>query len=240
MNNIKIKEAAEAVIKDNPKKRILSFPWNHSVHWIKRKISNGRSRLVKYSTEKEFNYEVARLSIAAQVQPSLVPSLEVLTSDYIVTEDGGPILADWVESTHISQEEKLHILELAGKGLAELHTSGIVHGRPALRDITYKNGQITFLDWQNRFYFRNAEDRKVQDYLMLLHGIYRENYKDENLFIDAVQKGYTDTAGTDIIKLSKQLLDRYNFIGILAKNVRRFHWTDVDAAGKIFARFAER
>ncbi len=148
MNDEKIKETAESAILENPDRRIISFSLNGKTYWIKRKLSNQRNTWIKYSAEKEFLYEAARITIAAQARPELVPPVEALTSDYIVTGDSGPSLCDWVENPRLPADRKLHILEMTGEGLAKLHESKIIHGRPALRDITFKNEKITFLDWQ--------------------------------------------------------------------------------------------
>ena len=237
MNDEKIKTAAEAVIKKNPTRRIISFPWNGTTYWVKRKINNRRNTWFKYSAEKEFLYEVARITIAAQAHPELTPLIKVLTSDYIVTGDSGPDLCYWMETPDLEKDEKLRILELAGAGLATLHKSDIIHGRPALRDITFKNEKITFLDWQSRLYFNDISKQKIQDVLMLLHGLYRENYEEESLYAAALEKGYKHIAGEKTWKETKQLLKKYRFVGKIAKKLNRFHWKDIEAMKKIYAHF---
>ena len=237
MNDEKIKTAAEAVIQKNPTRRIISFPWNGTTYWVKRKINNRRNTWFKYSAEKEFLYEAARITIAAQARPELVPPVEALTSDYIVTGDSGPSLCDWVENPKLPADRKLHILEMTGEGLAKLHESKIIHGRPALRDITFKNEKITFLDWQSRLYFNDISKQKIQDVLMLLHGLYRENYEEETLYAAALEKGYKHIAGEKTWKETEQLLKKYRFVGKIAKKLNRFHWKDLEAAEKIYAHF---
>ena len=237
MNDEKIKTAAEAVIQKNPTRRIISFPWNGTTYWVKRKINNRRNTWFKYSAEKEFLYEVARITIAARVHPELVPHIEVLTPDYIVTADSGPDLCYWMKTPDLDKDEKLRILESAGAGLAKLHESKIIHGRPALRDITFKNENITFLDWQSRLYFKDISKQKIQDVLMLLHGLYRENYTEEALYAGALEKGYKNAAGEETWEETSQLLKKYRLIGQAAKKLNRFHWKDIEATKKIYAHF---
>ena len=237
MNDEKIKTAAEAAIQKNPTRRIISFPWNGATYWIKRKLSNRRNTWLKYSAEKEFLYEVARITIAARVHPELVPHIEVLTPDYIVTADSGPDLCYWMRTPDLDKDEKLRILESAGAGLAKLHESGIIHGRPALRDITWKDKKITFLDWQSRLYFKDMAKQKIQDVLMLLHGLYRENYEEETLYAAALEKGYKNTAGEKTWEETRQLLKKYCLIGQAAKKLNRFHWKDIEALEKIYIYF---
>ena len=237
MNDEKIKETAESAILENPGRRIISFSLSGKTYWIKRKLSNRRKAWIKYSAEKEFLYEAARITIAARVHPELVPHIEVLTPDYIVTADSGPDLCYWMKTPDLDKDEKLRILELTGAGLATLHKSDIIHGRPALRDITCKNENITFLDWQSRLYFKDISKQKIQDVLMLLHGLYRENYTEEALYAGALEKGYKNAAGEETWEETSQLLKKYRLIGQAAKKLNRFHWKDIEATKKIYAHF---
>lgn len=147
----RLRRMADRVISERPSDRVLNFTLDGEEYWIKRKLGNGRNQLVKYSVEKEFYYEIARMTIAGRNNPDLVPEIEVLTPDYMVTKDGGPTVKNWLDSDK-SEAEKELILEEAGAALAALHKNGIVHGRPALRDITWNDGVIHFLDWENRMY----------------------------------------------------------------------------------------
>lgn len=143
----RLRRMADRLISERPSDRVLNFTLDDQKYWIKRKLGNGRNQLVKYSVEKEFYYEIARMTIAGRNNPDLVPEIEVLTPDYMVTKDGGPTVKNWLDSDK-SEAEKELILEEAGAALAALHKNGIVHGRPALRDITWNDGVIHFLDWK--------------------------------------------------------------------------------------------
>ena len=144
----RIQTMAEQLIRENPKRRILDFTLEGQKYWIKRKLGNGRNQLVKYSVEKEFYYEIARMTIAGRFHPELVPHMVCLTPDYMVTLDGGPTLKNVLGSKR-EEAEKEGILEDTGAALASLHHDGIIHGRPALRDITYRDGKLTFLGKPN-------------------------------------------------------------------------------------------
>ena len=135
MEEARIQSMAEQLIRENPKARILDFTLEGQKYWIKRKLGNGRNQLVKYSVEKEFYYEIARMTIAGESHPELVPNIQVLTPDYMVTLDGGPTLKNILGSKR-REEEKKDILGETGAALAALHHDGVIHGRPALRDIT--------------------------------------------------------------------------------------------------------
>lgn len=105
-----IQTRAEEIIREHPESRILNFTFDRKKYWIKRKMGNGRNQWIKYSVEKEFYYELARMRIAGEFHPELIPNLVLLTSDYMVTEDGGPTLKNMLDSD-IPEEEKLSILK---------------------------------------------------------------------------------------------------------------------------------
>lgn len=142
-----LRNAAEKAIREHESERVISFIWNSRKYWIKRKLGNGRNQLVKYSVEKEFYYEIARRTIAKNACPDLVPDMPVLTPDYMVIEDGGMTVKSWLDQD-IPEEEKREILRRAGTALCRLHRAGIVHGRPALRDITA--GTAGFPSWTGK------------------------------------------------------------------------------------------
>ena len=121
----RIQTMAEQLIRENPKRRILDFTLEGQKYWIKRKLGNGRNQLVKYSVEKEFYYEIARMTIAGRFHPELVPHMVCLTPDYMVTLDGGPTLKNVLGSKR-EEEEKEGILEDTGAALASLHHDGII------------------------------------------------------------------------------------------------------------------
>lgn len=109
----RLRRMADRVISERPSDRVLNFTLDDQKYWIKRKLGNGRNQLVKYSVEKEFYYEIARMTIAGRNNPDLVPEIEVLTPDYMVTKDGGPTVKNWLDSDK-SEAEKELILEEAG------------------------------------------------------------------------------------------------------------------------------
>lgn len=95
MNTEIIKQAAKKEIACHPDQKNIRFKIDDTIFWIKRKYSNKRNRLIKQPPETEFLFEVARIAIAAKACPGLVPQIEVLTSEYMVTRDGGPTIEDW-------------------------------------------------------------------------------------------------------------------------------------------------
>lgn len=229
----RIKVETEAVIRERPAARVFSLDIEGEKFWVKRKIGNGRKQLVKYSVEKEFFYEIARMTIAGRNCPDLVPEMVVLTPDYMVTRDGGPMLKSWLDKD-ISEEEKETILEKAGASLARLHEKNIVHGRPALRDVTWNGESMHFLDWENRMYAKSLEEQKAIDFILMLHGIGRENYANEKDRMEAVFKGYENQGGMATIQEAKRFLQKHSFIGTVTEKLAPFKMKDVESVRKVY------
>lgn len=188
---------------------------------------------MKYSVEKEFYYEIARMTIAGRNNPDLVPEIEVLTPDYMVTKDGGPTVKNWLDSDK-SEAEKELILEEAGAALAALHKNGIVHGRPALRDITWNDGVIHFLDWENRMYSQDPATQKALDFLLLLQGIYRENYPEARERADALERGYVKNGGEETREEARRFLMKHSIVGSLTRQLAPFKMKDIESVRKIY------
>ena len=123
--------SAEKCVNAHPGERVIPFLWEGEKFWIKKKQSNHRVQAVKFSAEREFYYEIARISIAEKLT-DCAPEIFFLTDDYMVLKDGGPTVQHWLLSDRL-EEEKLHILHAAGRALGQLHQAGLWHGRPALR-----------------------------------------------------------------------------------------------------------
>ena len=229
----RIQNMAEQIIREHPKSRVLNFTLGGKKYWIKRKMGNGRKQWAKYSIEKEFYYELARMRIAGEFHPELIPRLALLTSDYMVTEDGGPTLKNMLDSS-IPEEEKLEILKKAGAALASLHQDGIIHGRPALRDITYRDGKFTFLDWENRLYTKDRDEQKAIDFLIFLHSVCREDYASEKKRVAALIEGYKENGGEETVIAARDFLNRHSLIGKITRLLAPFRMVDVESLRKLY------
>lgn len=228
-----IRESVAADIRQRPAVRVFPITIGDEKFWVKRRLGNGRNQLVKYSVEKEFYYEIARRSIAEMNCPDLVTDLVVLTPDYMVTRDGGSNVKDWLDKD-IPEEEKEHILERAGEALASLHQCDIVHGRPALRDMTWDGKHLTFLDWENRMYSKDREEQKAIDLILILQGLCRENYEEEKARVKAILKGYISHGGEGTLEGARAFLQKHHVVGMLTKKLKPFHMVDVESVRKVY------
>ena len=187
-NDPRLKQAAEEAIAKAVDRRVISFTLDGETYWIKRKMGNGRKQFAKYSVEKEFYFEVAKMTIA-------------------------------------------------GRALCSLHQAGIVHGRPALRDITWKEGNFTFLDWENRMFTKDIEEQKAVDLILLLHGLAREDYREEGHRMEALDRGYLAQGGEKTRENAIRLFRKHGVLCRIVKALSPFHMVDVEAARKVCEYF---
>lgn len=72
-----------------------------------------------------------------------VPRVVTVSRHVLVTEDAGPSLESLLRA---EPERADYYVTKAFDALLMLHTKRLVHGRPFLRDMTYLNGTVHFLD----------------------------------------------------------------------------------------------
>ncbi|VEH66918.1 protein kinase-like domain protein [Rodentibacter pneumotropicus] len=53
-------------------------------------------------------------------------------------------ISQWTDDPSCSEEQKFSILSDASQALIGLHKKGLVHGRPAIRDIIWNNSKVIF------------------------------------------------------------------------------------------------
>lgn len=86
-----------------------------------------------------------------------LPVAEVVMAGegWMVLADAGPVLPVVVADPGRDQAEKLAAFIAAGRALGRLHQAGLVHGRPAMRDICWDGHEARFIDLE-----RFRPDRK--------------------------------------------------------------------------------
>lgn len=114
--------------------------------WLKRvERLSGRLRLQKGNPARTFELERAGLAALAKAG---VPVAAVVAEgpDWILMPDAGPVLTRVVGEPGRSDAEKLAAFAATGRALGRLHWAGLVHGRPAVRDICWDGSDVRFID----------------------------------------------------------------------------------------------
>lgn len=104
-----------------------------------------------------------------------VPDVLLATEKYLVLEDTGRVLSEMLNDPSITLQEKEKIIMELSAELAAMHNKGYYHSRPALRDITYKEGHIYFMDFEeNLEESLTIKEAIIRDGFLYVHTLYRK------------------------------------------------------------------
>ncbi len=141
--------------------------WNGVPAWCKRpETLSLRYRLQKGDPQKSFQTELQTYKMLAARG---LPGPEVLSahSNYIVFKHAGVTLRAILKDKTTPQSCADDALTAAARALAQLHSRGVAHGRPAPRDICLDNrGKVTFLDWEFYAQRRNTPRGFARDFIV--------------------------------------------------------------------------
>jgi tRNA A-37 threonylcarbamoyl transferase component Bud32 len=114
--------------------------------WLKRvERLTGVMRAQKGDPAKAF--EAERQGLHALADAGLpVAELAAEGPDWMLMPDAGPELTAVVADPCLDDAGKRAALEAAGRSLGRLHWAGLVHGRPAVRDICWDGTEARFID----------------------------------------------------------------------------------------------
>ena len=171
--------------------RMVKGTWQGQTIWLKKftkkkrlgfmKIRDGMAKLnqnpLYFSTEARDNSqisgEVKRLKLL-QARGINVPEVLVHSDSWFVMTDKGDSLRHLLHSNSLSESERLTLLTQAVKALAQLHSAGMWHGRPVLRDLMWDGNAIAFVDFEEDVGSKlSLQQCQVRDILIFLHNVTR-------------------------------------------------------------------
>ncbi|PZX47357.1 tRNA A-37 threonylcarbamoyl transferase component Bud32 [Roseinatronobacter thiooxidans] len=151
--------------------RLYGFELDGKKYFVKRleQHRTRRARLMKGDPARALAREIALLEAFSQ-RGAPVPQI-VAQDDtcFIMTDCGPPI-----HRTAVTSNAPEVIWRAVGTALANLHALGLVHGRPAMRDICWDGQKITFLDLEAGAKLKASQQDMTRDVIVLLHSILRE------------------------------------------------------------------
>lgn len=221
-------QAARRAIMEKPAKRVLPLDYNDKHYFIKRCLSNGRNAFAKHSPQEAFLYEAYQI-LTVNSRAELAPKLVLLAEDFFVMESSGKTMQGVAKKDEY-KDCRDDAFYKAGQALARLHSLGLHHGRPALRDIAYDKdtGKITLLDWENQMSFIKAP-KDVLDIFLFLHSCFREEWADTHLQ-DQAMAGYQSVSGNDwLVNSLKQFSADHHKLLAACHALHPFGWIDVNA-----------
>jgi len=221
----------DQLLANNHRTRVLKFEYSGRFYWLKQKERlTGAMRIIKPCPTKALKLEIETLiDLADQGAP--VPALICSSSHYLVLTDVGKTLKDWLLDPHISQETKQTILNDSADALAQLHSMGLSHGRPALRDISWKAGKVSFIDFEATQINKPLVEQQRRDLLVFIHSLYRYIGPKQELILPVIST-YCESGGEDIWLATKKWLAPWQWLyhglrplrDIGGKDLRPIYW----------------
>ncbi|NRD73549.1 serine/threonine protein phosphatase [Shewanella sp. VB17] len=161
------------VLNDNIGKRVVRFEYSGQVYWLKQAEKlTGAMRFLKPNSKKSIQIEIDTLKKLA-LKGAPVPTLMYCGDHFLVIADVGKTLNEWMANANIESNTQQQILVDSGVALAKLHTLGLAHGRPALRDISWQDGQVSFIDFEASQNNKSIIYQQRRDILVYIHSLYR-------------------------------------------------------------------
>ncbi|WP_439328342.1 RIO1 family regulatory kinase/ATPase domain-containing protein [Lonepinella sp. BR2357] len=170
-----LEQYAKALCIQYPEKRTYSFIFENQNYWLKQpEQTKGSQRFLKPHPRKRFRKEVERL-LKLQQKDAPIPHIYIANDDMLVMDDAGISVNHWITDPLTSSEQKQQILNDSAIALANLHKQNLVHGRPFVKDILWKNGVVSFIDFEVDTISHSPIQQQVQDNILFLIGICRES-----------------------------------------------------------------
>ena len=209
-------DAAVAAFTAGPGARIGRYEIDNALFWIKRVDKpNLINRLQKGPPLAAFNADLAAMkSLAAQGVP--VPQIVAEGPGIFVTADSGPTLDRILRENLGTPTDRIAAFTAAGTALAQLHRNRISHGRPVLRDICWKDGRITFLDFENYRPHKNRPQDFRFDLIAFVHSCYAQS-RDELPEIIAAKDAYRANDPAEIWQMASDWLGHMRWVATLTK-----------------------
>ncbi|PIE47632.1 MAG: hypothetical protein CSA42_02370 [Gammaproteobacteria bacterium] len=197
------------VLAENKGKRVVCFCYEGQKYWLKQvEQQKGAEKFLKPFPTKAIQLEIKRLKWLNQRH---VPTAQLVYSgdDYFVTTDVGDCVSQLLQNSDKSEDEKQQVIAQSAQKLAELHNKNLVHGRPAIRDITYLNNQVYFIDFEAKSLFSSLYYQKRRDVIVFFYSMFQA--KIDEKYIHIAMQNYAKT-NPENWQASLNLLKRLSFI----------------------------
>ncbi|QSX42121.1 BUD32 family EKC/KEOPS complex subunit [Shewanella cyperi] len=184
MEDAEFSQLVSNVLQHHRGNRITPFEYHGKKYWLKQAEKlEGAMRFMKSDPKEALQREIAALKLLGDKQAP-VPRLVDAGNDYLVLEDAGITLNRWL--TVEGQPSLQSILNDAAGALAGLHKLQLAHGRPALRDIGWQQGKVTFIDFEASQLGKDLLRQQTRDLLVFVHSLYRYLGPRREMIIEAI------------------------------------------------------
>lgn len=203
----------------HPGERICFFQFQGRGYWLKQvETLAGAMRVLKANPYAAIRKEIQILT-QLNAQGAAVPLLVASGDDFLVVEDAGKTVKQWLSTEGMTPQLLQPILNDASIALARLHGMQLAHGRPALRDISWQAGDVTFIDFEAHQAGKSLFMQQIRDLLIYIHSLYRY-LGPENQMISAAIAKYRAHGGEAVWQDTHAFLASWQWLYYFARPFR--------------------
>ena len=208
MQESELKGSAREASEARPDREIFSFEHEGERYWLKRARATGSNPLHHLAwrvTKLPLLVPVARQKPADALRHESgklqrlekigipVPRVVLVTEEYFVMNDSGPSAHAVLREGGI--EDPIILYEELFRQLGRLHSFGEYHGGSQVRNFTYRNDTLHFIDFEENFPETiPIETLQFRDLFLLLFSLVKDRHPaDYRVLVDL----YTQSSGND-------------------------------------------
>jgi tRNA A-37 threonylcarbamoyl transferase component Bud32 len=225
-------------IKNNPKREIFHIEVEGKKVWVKRARRTGSNLLHKIAymltknpivipvenktPQEALKFESSKLQLLHKLSIP-VPKVIEITDNYFILEDRGPTIHRLISKGFFSNPSE--VLEQTITQLALLHNMDQFHGGSQIKNFTYTDEQVYFIDFEESFNRDiDIEDLQFRDLFLFLFSISKLNI--EVNYENLIRKYIDLTKKKDVIEKFHTLRSKVSFLMKIIKN--KLIWNLVD------------
>lgn len=221
------------LVKQNPNQRVFSLVYEGKKFWVKQvEKTTGAMRLLKPNPHASLQREIKTLQYLNQ-QQAAVAKLVLVSDNYFVIEDVGRSIKKYLDDDQITPEFTQRLLHDAAMALAKLHQQDLFHGRPAIRDMGWKEDGVRFIDFESQVFSQNLQLQKARDLLFYIHSLYVSEEVTDQQIAESINV-YRQHHGESQWQYTYQLVYRWRGLYTFLNLFRCVARTDLIALLKLF------
>ncbi len=225
---------------DNPGEEIYAIFYLGEKLWVKEARKTGSNLLHKFAYQwiknplltpvatkskiESVQYESSKLKrLHALFLP--VPKVITVTNNYFVLEDCGPIIHDLLHQKKLKDPNT--IFDQVIVALSKLHNCGEFHGATQLKNLTYTQGKVHFIDFEESFDAKIPLDQlQFRDLFLFLFSLSKE--KADCNYIMLIERYITLSGKKSTKKKFKKLLSQVSALMKIIENKTIWKYLDTD------------
>ncbi|OBX03947.1 kinase [Gallibacterium genomosp. 3] len=221
------------LVAKNPDERVFPFEYADKKYWIKQvEQTTGAMRLLKPNPTASLQREIKTLQDLNQRHAAVAP-LVLVAETYFVIEDVGQSVKRYLNEPTTTPEFAKRLLSDAATALAQLHQQDLFHGRPAIRDMGWKEDGVRFIDFESQVFSKNLQLQKARDLLFYIHSLYVSEKVSDQQIAESISV-YRQQGGEQQWQYTYQLVNKWRWLYAGLRLFRCIARTDLIALLNLF------